>query len=416
MLFRVAAVTIPPTAGEVPPLPEAALPGYTVLIPLYREAAVLPRIVPALAALDYPVAKLDIKFLLEADDAETAAALAKWPFPARFEVVTVPPGRPRTKPRALNAALPLARGDLLVVYDAEDVFEPDQLRRAAATFARSPASVACLQGHLVIDNHEGWLTRLFALDYAGLFDVLNPALAALGLPVPLGGTSMHLRTEVVRKLRGWDARNVTEDADLGLRLALAGYRVGDLPSVTFEEAPVTIKAWLRQRSRWMKGFLLTSLVHGRRPVANLRRLGPLRGLCAVALVPGTVASALVYPLGFVGFPLAVALGWCEVSPHPLANLPLGLATTLFLVGLAAMTAPAFLGARRRGWRDLWRYVPVLPFYYFGMCAAAWLAVIELVTAPDRWNKTEHGLSRTTRSGRLTCVRPPRRWGLPLENP
>lgn len=404
MLFRVAAVAIPPTAVEVPPLPDTALPRYTVLIPLYREAAILPRIVPALASLDYPAAKLDIKFLIEADDAETAAALAQWPFPARFEVVTVPPGRPRTKPRALNAALPLVRGDLLVVYDAEDVFEPDQLRKAAAIFARSPASVACLQGHLVIDNHEGPLTRLFALEYAGLFDVLNPALAALGMPIPLGGTSMHLRTEIIRKLRGWDARNVTEDADLGLRLALAGYRVGDLPSVTYEEAPVSIRAWLHQRIRWMKGFLQTSLVHASQPVATFTRLGPLRSLCALALVPGTVVSALVYPFAVAWVIASVALGWIEISAHPLANLRLSLALLLFLCGLVAMTGPALLGCRRRGWRDLWRYVPALPFYYLGLSAAAWLAVVELVRAPERWNKTEHGLSRVSRSGRLTRVR------------
>jgi len=404
--FRLAVTAVPPAGGEAPPPPDTALPAYTVLIPLYREANILPRIVPALAALDYPPAKLDIKFLIEADDGETGAALAGISFPARFEVVTVPPGLPRTKPRALNAALPLARGDLLVVYDAEDVPAPDQLRRAAALFARSPASVACLQGRLVIDNHEGLLTRLFALEYAGLFDVLNPALAALGLPIPLGGTSMHLRTRVLRDLSGWDARNVTEDADLGLRLALAGYRVADLPSVTLEEAPVTPRAWLRQRTRWMKGFLMTSLVHGRHPVASLRRLGPLRGFAAMVLVPGTFVSALVYPFGFVGLPAALARGWFEASPDPLVNLPLGLATTLFLGGLAAMTVPALLGARRRGWRDLYRFVPFLPFYYLGIGAAAWLAVVELVTAPDRWNKTEHGLSRTSRSGRLTRVRPP----------
>lgn len=194
--LRIAALAIaaPVAAEAVAPLADADLPVYTVLVPLHREAAVVPDLLRALSALDYPAAKLDIKLLLEADDAETASALPRDTLPARFEVITVPPGGPRTKPRALNAALPLARGALLTVYDAEDVPDPGQLRLAAALFARLPARTACLQGRLVIDNAgDSRLARAFALEYAGLFDVLNPAFARCGLPVPLGGTSMHLR-------------------------------------------------------------------------------------------------------------------------------------------------------------------------------------------------------------------------------
>ena len=187
-------------------LPDHELPTYTVFVALYREAAVVPRLVGALGRLDYPAAKLDIKFLIEADDTVTAAAFRAAPMPARFEVVTVPDGLPRTKPRALNAALPLARGELLVVYDAEDVVASDQLRVAASLFAREPATTACLQGRLVIDNSaSNWLTRFFAIEYAALFDVLGPALATWRMPTPLGGTTTHFRTRVLRDLRGWDA-------------------------------------------------------------------------------------------------------------------------------------------------------------------------------------------------------------------
>lgn len=196
LTVRLAAAGIAGEAAAPLPdlLPDEALPTYTVLVALYREAAVVPRLVRALGRVDYPAAKLDIKFLLEADDTETLAAFRAVPLPARFEVVVVPDGQPRTKPRALNAALPLARGDHLVVYDAEDVIEPDQLRRAATLFARAPASTACLQGHLVIDNQgDGLLPRLFAIEYAALFEVLGPALAAWRVPTPLGGTSTHFR-------------------------------------------------------------------------------------------------------------------------------------------------------------------------------------------------------------------------------
>ncbi|WP_236961460.1 glycosyltransferase family 2 protein [Methylobacterium sp. XJLW] len=400
--LRIAALAIaaPVEPEAVAPLAEADLPVYTVLVPLHREAAVVPDLLRALSALDYPAAKLDIKLLLEADDAETASALPRDTLPARFEVITVPPGGPRTKPRALNAALPLARGALLTVYDAEDVPDPGQLRLAAALFARLPARTACLQGRLVIDNAgDSYLARVFALEYAGLFDVLNPAFARCGLPVPLGGTSMHLRTAVVRALHGWDAHNVTEDADLGLRLALAGYTVGDLPSPTFEEAPARLGPWLGQRTRWLKGLVQTSLTHGRRPLDTARSLGGLETLCAVALVPGTVASALAYPVCLVAAAWSFLVLEIPAAPAFLDNLPTGLAITLFGTGLAALVLPALAGCARRGWGDLAQSVPWMPVYFLLVSLAAWLALIELVRAPLRWNKTRHGLARTSRSGR-----------------
>jgi cellulose synthase/poly-beta-1,6-N-acetylglucosamine synthase-like glycosyltransferase len=408
-IFRVGAVfvgvpTVPPPIAS--PLSDRDLPTYTVLVALYREARVVPRLVSALARLDYPAAKLDLKFVVEADDAGTIAALAEVPLPARFEVIAVPDGRPRTKPRALNVALPLARGELLVVYDAEDVPDPGQLRLAAEIFARAPARTACLQGRLVIDNAEdSWIARCFAIEYAGLFDVLNPALAQWRLPMPLGGTSMHVRTEVLRKLHGWDARNVTEDADLGMRLACAGYEVGDLPSATIEEAPNNLPAWLHQRVRWMKGFLQTTVTYGRRPAETCRQLGRLDALCAVTLLPGAVASALVYPIFLVWAGADFLLQEIPAAPEPWPNLPLAVAITLFLAGSAALVLPAALGCIRRGWWDLLWFVPGMLLYFALVSVAAWLAVIEFVRAPSRWNKTEHGLSRTSRSGLLRPRRP-----------
>ena len=408
-MFRVGALFIPsPTVPPpvVAPLNDRDLPTYTVLVALYREARVVPRLVSALARFDYPLAKLDLKFVVEADDAGTIAALARIPLPARFEVIAVPDGRPRTKPRALNVALPLARGELLVVYDAEDVPDPGQLRLAAEIFARAPASTACLQGRLVIDNPEdSWIARCFALEYAGLFDVLNPALAHWHLPMPLGGTSMHVRTAVLRELHGWDARNVTEDADLGMRLACAGYHVGDLPRATIEEAPIVLRAWLHQRVRWMKGFLQTTVTHGRNPIETYRRLGRLDTLCAATLIPGAVASALVYPVFLVWACADFLLFEIPVAPEFWRNLPIGVAITLFLSGITALILPPALGCIRRGWWDLLWFVPVMPFYFALVSVAAWLAVIEFVRAPSQWNKTEHGLSRTSRSGVLRPRRP-----------
>ncbi|MET7244197.1 glycosyltransferase family 2 protein [Methylobacterium sp. EM32] len=402
VVFRLAAPLLrpnpPPNAA---PVPEAELPVYTVLVALYRETKVVPRLVRALARLDYPASKLDLKFVIEADDAATAAALAALPLPARFEVVTAPAGLPRTKPRALNVALPLARGEHLVVYDAEDVPDPGQLRAAAALFRAGSDRLACLQGRLVIDNtDDSWLTRCFTLEYAALFDVLLPLLAAAHLPVPLGGTTTHFRTHVLRELHGWDAWNVTEDADLGLRLSLAGYRVGDLPLSTLEEAPARVRPWLRQRTRWMKGFVQTTITHSRHPVRALRRLGPLGLLCAVAMVPGTVVSALAYPFG-----IALAVWHLTADPLPagrdlVANLVTATGATVFVAGLGAMGLPALAGCLRRGWWSLAPWVLLLPFYYGLVSAAAWLGLLEWLMAPYRWNKTEHGLSATSRTGAM----------------
>jgi hypothetical protein len=232
------------------------LPCYSIVVALYREARVVRQLAAALAALDYPRAKLDIKLVIEHDDGATFRAIEALQLPANYETIIAPKGWPKTKPRALNIALPQLRGELAVIYDAEDIPAPGQLREAAERFLRAPRRFACLQARLAIDNIEdSWLTRLFAIEYAVLFDILNPGYAGLGLPVPLGGSSNHFRTEVLRDICGWDAWNVTEDADLGFRLARFGYGVGILSSSTQEEAPAKLSAWLKQRRRWSKGWM-----------------------------------------------------------------------------------------------------------------------------------------------------------------
>lgn len=393
---------IPVRPARPPPrIPDRDLPVYSVLVPLFREARVLPKLLGALRALDYPAAKLEVMIVLEEDDTETPAALAELDLPGFVEVIVAPRGEPRTKPRALNVALPLARGAFVVVYDAEDVPDPDQLRHAVSVFERSEPDVVCLQARLVIDNTgDGWLPAFFTVDYGALFDVVNPALARFDLPVPLGGTSNHLRTGVLRALGGWDAWNVTEDADLALRLASAGFRVADLPSATLEEAPRELGAWLAQRTRWMKGFVQVSITHSRRPIRNLGRLGLMRTLGAAAVTFGVVASALVYPF-FTAIVLAglVTGQMFEVRTLPeIVSSAIGL--TLLAGGALAMTLPGLVAVKRRGWSTLWPHALLMPLYYVLVSIAAWRGLWELVFAPHRWNKTEHGLARTSRARAL----------------
>ncbi|WP_134499856.1 glycosyltransferase [Microvirga pakistanensis] len=377
---------------------DASLPVYTIIAALYREKQVAARLVEALKRLDYPAAKLDIKLVLEADDRETMDALKRAELPGNIEIIVAPPGQPRTKPRALNVALPLARGRFTVVYDAEDVPDRDQLRLAVSSFSTMPVDVACLQARLTIDNtYDSWITRLFTIEYAALFDVFNPGLADIGSPIPLGGTSNHFRTAVLRRVHGWDAWNVTEDADLGLRLARLGYRVADLPSSTLEEAPSTLGRWFRQRTRWMKGFLQTGICHSRDMASSLSQFGFWRFYAGMALTAGAMLSALVYP---VCTGLFIVLWLSERSSSPWAGIWYAGSLTMFLSGMSSIFVPALVALHRRG---LWRLLPwlaLLPFYYGLVSLAAWRGLWEFGTDPFRWNKTSHGLARTSRSGTL----------------
>jgi cellulose synthase/poly-beta-1,6-N-acetylglucosamine synthase-like glycosyltransferase len=306
----------------------------------------------------------------------------------------VPPGPPRTKPRALNLALLEARGTLFTIFDAEDIPDPQQLRMAATRFLRAPGDLACLQARLVIDHaDEGLLPALFALEYAGLFEVLNPGLLRSGLPIMLGGTSNHFRTQALQAIGGWDAWNVTEDADLGLRLARAGYRMGDLPSNTREEAPLTLRVWLKQRSRWIKGYMQTLVTHSRAPLRLLREAGLPATLAFLSLCLGTVLTALAYP----AFAVAAALAWREGSLFSPTNafnsLTSTLALTVWIFGAIALFLPPAIGALRRGSPRLLLLLPLLPLYYGLVCIAAWMALHEYRARRFTWNKTTHGVAR-----------------------
>jgi cellulose synthase/poly-beta-1,6-N-acetylglucosamine synthase-like glycosyltransferase len=264
-------------AGPIAPPSPKPLPRYAVLVPLYKEAEVAGQLVKSLEALDYPKKCLQISFIVEHDDEETRSAIAACMLPDHMRVVVVPDGTPRTKPRALNYALADAIGEYVVVFDAEDLPDPDQLRRALEVLQSNPGRIGCVQARLEIYNPgKSFFTRQFTIEYSALFCAILPALERLGIPVPLGGTSNHFPREVVEHAGGWDAFNVTEDADLGIRLARLGYEVRVLNATTREEAPQTFTIWFRQRTRWLKGWMQTYLVHMREPGRLLRDLGPYR--------------------------------------------------------------------------------------------------------------------------------------------
>ncbi|MCF8475420.1 MAG: glycosyltransferase [Pseudolabrys sp.] len=381
-------------------LREDELPVFTVLVPMFREGEVLPRLAKALRALDYPLGKLDIKIVLEADDADTIEQARKLGLEGVFEIIRVPPSQPQTKPKACNFALRFARGEFLVVYDAEDQPEPDQLRKVIATFRRSPPEVACLQCRLNYYNaSENWLTRMFTLDYSLWFDLVLPGLERLKVPIPLGGTSNHFRIDVLRELHAWDPFNVTEDADLGIRLSEKGYRVGIVDSTTYEEASCQTGNWIRQRSRWLKGYMQTLLVHTRRPLQLIRKTGLLGFLGFVFFIGGTVLSGLLNPLFWLLYIVWLLLAWSgveDVFPQfllliSLCNLLAGNGAFIFL----SMIAPL-----RRGWLSLIPYSLTVFAYWVLISIAAYKALWQLIHSPFYWEKTRHGVSKHAQSPTL----------------
>ncbi len=391
------AAAFPARRPKPPALRDADLPVYTIIAPMYREAEMAAQFVAALKKLDYPAAKLDIKLVVEEDDAETFLALRGAGLAPYMEVVIAPSGEPRTKPRALNVALPLARGQLLAIFDAEDRPEPRQLRVAAETFAVSGPRVACLQARLAIDNgHESWLAYFFAISYAALFDVINPGLGELGLPMPLGGTSNHFRTRLLRRMVGWDAWNVTEDADLGLRFARFGYEVHAIDATTFEDAPVTLSAWLGQRARWMKGWMQTLSVFLRTPRAQIRKMGIFQAFVALCTMISLLAGPLFGP--FYSLRLAHDLYYGDLlNPHDLKSLVVAsFSLSVGVFGLLAFALPNMIGMSRRGLRASALLV-LSPAYLLLVSFASWRALWEWTRRPFVWTKTAHAPRRAAQA-------------------
>jgi cellulose synthase/poly-beta-1,6-N-acetylglucosamine synthase-like glycosyltransferase len=380
-------------AIEARALSDDELPVFTVLVPMYREPAMLPLLARSLRELDYPLGKLDIKLVLEASDVETIEVASKLGLEGVFEIIRVPPSHPQTKPKACNFALQFARGEFLVIFDAEDRPEPDQLRKVVATFRRSAPNTACLQCRLsYFNSYENWLTRMFTLDYALWFDQMLPGLERLKVPIPLGGTSNHFRIEVLRELHAWDPFNVTEDADLGVRLTQKGYRVGVVDSTTFEEASCHAGNWIRQRSRWMKGYMQTFLVHTRRPLHLIRTIGPLGFVGFVFFIGGTVLSGLLNPLFwllYVGWLVAAFSGFGAVFPEWLLFLSL----FNLLAGNGALVFLNMLAPIRRGWLDLVPYSLTSFGYWVMISIATYKGLWQLLRNPFYWEKTRHGVSK-----------------------
>lgn len=412
------------------------LPVYTIFLPLYKEANIVDKILKNIAALDYPKDKLDVKLLLENDDLTTIEAIQYCRLPDYCEIIIIPGMNPKTKPRACNYGLERAKGEFCVIFDAEDRPETDQLKKAWFVFYNSPENLACIQAKLNYENSRfNWLTRFFTIEYSTTFDLLLPGLSMMRVPIPLGGTSNHFRTELLRQCGGWDPFNVTEDCDLGLRIYKAGFTTCVLDSTTWEEANSQLWNWVRQRSRWVKGFIQTHLVHSRRPLQTLQQLG-LRGFLGFYLSVGassfmmlanvffwaagliylgllthaltngeTLSSAVIGPQIFDGYQ-GLRLGWLRLLVWPLFywgpdenQFWAVLSVLLFGISMLLLTANLLFIAihitacLKRRYYSLIPMALLMPFYWLLISFAAWKGFIQLFTKPFYWEKTNHGLCR-----------------------
>jgi cellulose synthase/poly-beta-1,6-N-acetylglucosamine synthase-like glycosyltransferase len=373
-------------------LADADWPRYTILCPLYREAEVVPQFVEAMLALDYPMDRLQILLLTEEDDASTRQAILAQRLPRHFTVVTVPDGKPRTKPRACNYGLLRATGDYVVIYDAEDIPDPLQLKKAVLTFANRGPETACVQAKLNFYNtRQNLLTRWFTAEYSLWFDLTLPGLQRLGVPLPLGGTSNHFRAHMLRLMGAWDAFNVTEDCDLGLRMVYYGFKTAMLDSTTYEEANSQLKNWIRQRSRWIKGYMQTYLVYMRRPQRYLRS-DRLREFFSLQLfVGGKTFVLLVNPFMWLLVVLYVLVHPIDLY-HTLFPAPiLYMSAACLIFGNFFYTYTHLIGCMKRGYFSLVKWTLFIPVYWAMASVASFMALQQLILKPHYWEKTMHGL-------------------------
>lgn len=377
---------------EIAALKDRDLPIYTILVPVYREAAVLAKILKRLGELDYPATKLDIKILMEANDRETIDAFFLAEPPDFIHAVIVPDAQPKTKPKACNYGLIHARGEYLVIYDAEDLPDPDQLKRVITAFQKTPADVVCIQAKLNYYNRkQNLLTQWFTSEYSMWFDLLLPGLDNARAPIPLGGTSNHFKTFSLIEVGAWDPYNVTEDADLGIRLFKRGYRTRIVDSTTYEEANSQVGNWIRQRSRWIKGYIQTWLVHMRHPLKLLREIGPSAFFSFQLLIGGTFFSLLVNPIYWLMTSAWFFFRWDLIQAlFPGSIFYIG-ALCLY-VGNFVFTYVNIAGAMRRKYYDMVRVTLFSPAYWGLMSLGAWKGFLQLLTKPHFWEKTIHGLN------------------------
>lgn len=385
------------TKEEVKAVKNDTLPVYTILLPVYKEDKLIRKLIWNLRSLDYPRGKLDVKLLIEEDDDKTLNAVRNLDFPANFETIVVPFHMPKTKPKACNYGLFFCKGIYLTIYDAEDVPDSDQLKKVVSLFRKLPKDYVVLQGALnYFNKNENLLTRMFTLEYSYWFDYMLPGLQSLDVPIPLGGTSNHFKLDKLKELGGWDPFNVTEDADLGVRVFEKRYKVGVVNSTTLEEANNEPFNWIRQRSRWIKGYMQTLLVHMRNPVRLVNKIG-WRGFFGFNFFVGfTPITFLLYPV-LLGFYIIYIIFDLQTVRVLFPDWVLYISIFNFVAGNTLMIYVNMLAVFKRRFYELILFALVNPFYWLMHSIAAYKGLWQLIYKPFYWEKTNHGLTKMSHS-------------------
>ena len=378
---------------EVRAVVDNDLPVYTILLPVYKEDKLIKKLIWNLQSLDYPRELLDVKLLIEEDDDLTLDAVRSLDFPATFEVIVVPFHMPKTKPKACNYGLHFSRGKYLTIYDAEDIPDTDQLKKVVALFDKLPENYICVQSALnYFNRNENFLTRMFTLEYSYWFDYMLPGLDTLDIPIPLGGTSNHFKMDTLIELGAWDPFNVTEDADLGVRAYAKGYKVAIVNSTTYEEANNEPFNWIRQRSRWIKGYMQTYLVHMRNPARLIKKIGWRGFLGFNFFVGATPITFLVYPILLFIFLAYVVFNIAAIKTL-FPDWVLFMSIFNLMVGNILMIYVNMMAVFKRRFYELILFAIANPIYWLMHSAAAYMGLYQLIVKPFYWEKTNHGLSK-----------------------
>jgi glycosyltransferase XagB len=373
---------------------DSSLPTYSILCPLYKEWQVIPQFINAIDNIDYPKDKLQVLLLLEEDDHTTIEKVKAFNLPDYFGIEIIPNSLPKTKPKACNFGLNKIKGDYCVIYDAEDIPETDQLKKVVYAFGKEHEKVVCIQAKLNYYNpQQNLLTKLFTSEYSLWFDLVLPGLQSINAPIPLGGTSNHFRADILKNLGGWDPFNVTEDCDLGVRLAKRGYKTAIIDSTTYEEANSDLKNWFWQRTRWIKGYIQTYLVHTRNLANFTKNMHPMHIITFHLVVGGKILSMFINPIMWI-----TTISYFAFRPIAGPFIEMFFPAPVLYMGVVALVFGNFLylyyymiGNAKRGNYELIKFAFFVPFYWILMSAAAIVAGYKLITQPFYWSKTKHGL-------------------------
>lgn len=394
------------TDDEIRALDENTLPKYTIMCPLYKEGNVLPQFVKAIRTLDYPSEKLEVLLLLEEDDNDTIDIAKNMGLPSYFTIVVIPHSKPKTKPKALNYGMKIATGEYAVIYDAEDMPETDQLKKVLLGFKMAGERTKCIQAKLNFYNpHQNVITKVFTAEYSLWFDLVLTGLQSIHAPIPLGGTSNHFRVRDLIELKGWDAFNVTEDCDLGMRLVKQGYRTAIVNSTTYEEANSGMMNWFWQRTRWIKGYMQTYLVHMRKPQDFVTHWREPHVITFQLIVGGKITSMLINPLMWI-LTISYFVFRAQIGTQIESFFP----APIFYMGLFSLVLGNFLylyyymiGCAKREQYELIKYAFLVPIYWLAMSLAAYTSLYGLIRTPHYWAKTKHGLHLNSKKNLVESV-------------